>query len=269
MTDAHSSPLALHALRLVINSVERPFFIRPGTSDEGVLTQVFRNQDYNLERLRRYPSLMQYANTQRAAGRRPFILDAGANIGAASVYFATVHSDAHVFAVEPSPKNFAVLRRNVQGLRVDGRRAALASRSGTALLTDPGEGHWGYRAIRSDDAAGDNTTACVAVNDIYRSLPPGQFPFIVKIDIEGAEAEVFSANTEWVSKTPLLIVELHDWLLPGQGTALPFLRCVSSLQRDFVHIGENIFSISNNLEALLEVRGAAGERALSGPIGAP
>jgi hypothetical protein len=69
----------------------------------------------------------------------------------------------------------------------------------------------------------------------------------VKIDIEGAEAELFSANTEWVDQTPLIIIELHDWLLSRQGISRNFLRCVSSLDRDFVHIGENIFSVKNDL----------------------
>jgi hypothetical protein len=62
------------------------------------------------------------------------------------------------------------------------------------------------------------------------------------------EAELFAANTGWVARTPLLIVELHDWLLPKAGTARTFLRCISQLDRDFVHIGENIFSIANDLD---------------------
>jgi hypothetical protein len=38
---------------------------------------------------------------------------------------------------------------------------------------------------------------------------------------------------------------LHDWMLPGKGSALPFLRCVSALDRDFLYSGENVFSIDN------------------------
>jgi len=39
---------------------------------------------------------------------------------------------------------------------------------------------------------------------------------------------------------------LHDWLLPGQGTSRSFLKCMAALDRDFVHIGENVFSIRND-----------------------
>ena len=45
-----------------------------------------------------------------------------------------------------------------------------------------------------------------------------------------------------------MIIELHDWLLPSQGNSLPFLQCVSRLDRDFVYIGEHVYSIANDLE---------------------
>jgi hypothetical protein len=70
-------------------------------------------------------------------------------------------------------------------------------------------------------------------------------PFLVKIDIEGAEQDLFSCNVEWIEKFPILIIELHDWLLPSQGTSRNFLKAIAPLDRDFVFFGENIFSIAN------------------------
>jgi hypothetical protein len=67
----------------------------------------------------------------------------------------------------------------------------------------------------------------------------------VKIDIEGFEEELFSKNTEWVDKFPLLVIELHDWMLPRDRTSAHFLTLIATLDRDFVYIGENVFSISN------------------------
>ena len=78
------------------------------------------------------------------------------------------------------------------------------------------------------------------------SEPPFS-PFLVKMDIEGGEREVFNAEVDWVQRVPLIMIELHDWLLPGQGTSRPFLRCVSKLDRDFVYLGETVFSIDNSL----------------------
>ena len=73
------------------------------------------------------------------------------------------------------------------------------------------------------------------------------FPFIVKIDIEGGEENLFSMNTDWIKKIPMVIIELHDWLLPKQRTSTNFLKTVSELDRDFNIKGENIFSIKNRL----------------------
>lgn len=52
----------------------------------------------------------------------------------------------------------------------------------------------------------------------------------------------------WIARFPLLAVDLHDWLFPGQGRSLPFLRQISQYNRDFVYLGENVFSIANPFE---------------------
>jgi len=59
------------------------------------------------------------------------------------------------------------------------------------------------------------------------------------------ENELFSCNTGWVDSFPLLVIELHDRMLPGTANSRNFLRTAASLDRDFVHFGENVFSISN------------------------
>ena len=50
----------------------------------------------------------------------------------------------------------------------------------------------------------------------------------------------------WMNRTPIIIIELHDWMLPGEGTSLPFLKQVAQLDREFIYIGENVFSISRD-----------------------
>ena len=133
----------------------------------------------------------------------------------------------------------------VGGLDVEPQQAALASSSGSSKVVDAGLGYWGYRTESAGGGSGGVPN--VTVGDIYRRHEQGFFPFMVKIDIEGAEQEVFSANTEWVAETPVIIVELHDWMLPKQGSALPFLRTIADLDRDFLHLGENAISIANKL----------------------
>lgn len=56
----------------------------------------------------------------------------------------------------------------------------------------------------------------------------------------------FASNTEW--KTPVVVIELHDWLLPKQGSSEAFLQCISRQSRDFVFRGDNVFSIAHTFD---------------------
>jgi len=227
----------------------RPFVYRPGSSDKGIIWQVFQNKDYDLRALRRGEELLAYWQSRSAAGERPLIVDAGANIGAASVYFCGEFPNARIVAIEPDRGNFDLLCRNTEGLPVTCHHAAVTARPGPVAVVDPGEGFCGFRTV--PQAAGMVDAAAVVesiqLNVIFAARSPELYPFIVKIDIEGAEGELFSEAVEWIEQTPLVIVELHDWLMPKARTSRNFLRIVSGLDRDFVYLGENVFSIANTL----------------------
>ena len=220
----------------------RSFEHRGSPADLGVFEQIFVAQDYSLGRLRRGRELVQRYEAMLASGKTPIIVDAGANIGASVVYWGIHFPKAQILAIEPDKANFALLRKNTQGLNVILHEAAIGSIEGSASLSDPGEGEWGYRTAR-DDAGG---LPILSMNSLLEGgVAANAAPFITKIDIEGAEADLFAANTGWVQSFDLLIIELHDWMLPGQGTSRNFLKCIANLDRDFLHIGENIFSIRN------------------------
>lgn len=214
----------------------RQFHHRGTRADQGVLAQIFKNKDYALQRLRRGAELHQLATSMS----RPLIIDGGANIGASVCWFAFTFPSSHVVAFEPDPANFELLRRNTEGLNVELHQAALGAADGKVRLIDPGQGEWGYQTSRSDDGE----TPLVSIGRIVaEKRDAGYQPFIAKIDIEGGEADLFTPPTSWIDLFPLMIVELHDWLLPRQGTSRNFLRSVADRDRDFVHIGENVFSI--------------------------
>jgi len=242
MSDAHS------VADLNCGGMTRRFYFRGATSDEQVVKHVFQQQEYSLNRLRRAPELIEFAKAQERKGRRPLIVDAGANIGATAVYFVLTFPNSCVVAIEPDRGNHDLLSKNVQGLQVKAYRAAVCSTKGRMRVFDPGEGHWGYRTRPIETGEADSgSVPGLMINDLYTEYGSDHFPFIVKVDIEGAERDLFAEATEWVAKTPVVIVELHDWLLPKQGVAQPFLKCISSLNRDFVQIGENAYSIANDL----------------------
>jgi FkbM family methyltransferase len=236
----------LQTIQLALNGVERAFHSRAGTSDAHVLQQVFAQEEYRLAHLRRRQEIVDHVEAQRALGRRPLIIDAGANIGAASIYFLHQFPDARIVAIEPEAGNFALLEQNLRALDVRCLQAALAGRKERRRVVDQGEGHWAY----ATEAAVHGSVETVTVDELLAGEGSDVFPLIVKIDIEGGEADVFDGDTGWVDRTPIIIVELHDWMFPRSGVARPFLRCVSARDRDFVQSGENVISIANDLQGL-------------------
>jgi FkbM family methyltransferase len=226
---------------------ERTFRHRGTPADLGVISQIFQAHDYSLKPLQRGGELLALYERIAAAGKAPLILDAGANIGASAVYFAQLFPRAHVVALEPARNNFELLQANTQGLDVDARCAAIGAADGETALVDPGQGEWGYRT--QADAVGARVPVLAATGLVAAEAAVGRVPYIAKIDIEGGEGELFARDTGWVDLFPVLIVELHDWLLPRAGTSRSFLRCLAERDRDFVYLGENVFSIANHWTA--------------------
>ena len=234
--------------KIAIGNASRPFYFRSNPVDAEVLRQIFINKHYDLRSHRRFPQLAAFAEIQQAKGLRPLIIDAGANIGASAIYFSIGFPKGLVVAIEPELENFALLTRNVSGLNIVPFYGAVASCPGMATVVDPGLGQWAYRTKPADAADPlANTIEQITINQIYESFHSNYFPFIAKIDIEGAEKELFSGNTEWVDRTPLIVIELHDRFFSKEDRiSESFLSCVSKLRRDLYSDGELTFSIAKD-----------------------
>lgn len=204
---------------------------------------IFIACEYDLTRLTRHVDIDNYFKRCFNDDKRPLIIDCGGNIGLASRYFSMTYPESKIICVEPDRENVIQGKRNNPS-NIYFYEAAIGSSDSHGTIIDLGLGSDAYRI--SNDGVGD--TRIISVNSL---LNEPEFvdtrPFIIKIDIEGFENELFSKNTEWVEKFPVLIIELHDWMLPKSASSNTFLKEISSLNRDFVHIGQNIFSISNTL----------------------
>jgi len=224
---------------------QRKFVFRANSvGDTGVVDQIFRAADYQIHPDARFQTLVRYMTVQASAGKRPLVIDAGANIGASSVYFALQYPSGRVMAVEPEKGNADLARRNCEGLDIVVREAAIGAEPGTAFLSDPGHSDWGFRVGES----GAVPVPVVSVPELLEEAEALQlFPLICKIDIEGGEAGLFAKNTAWVDRFALIIIELHDWLFPGEGNSRNFLRAIAANDFDFMFRGENAFCFNNRL----------------------
>jgi FkbM family methyltransferase len=160
-----------------------------------------------------------------AAGRTPVIVDAGAYVGAASLWFRSKFPKAHIVAMEPDPDSFRLLERNLAAFGpATAIQAAVGASAGQVRLVAAG-GSWATQVERS---GGDIR---VATMDEAFAMVPGGEPLLAKVNIEGFENDVFSANLEWLDRITLLFIEPHDWLLPGKRTSGTFQKAIG--ERDF------------------------------------
>jgi FkbM family methyltransferase len=176
-----------------------------------------------------------------ASGLQPLIIDCGANIGASVAWLSAHYPEAHIVAVEPAPENFALLRRNCAGLDVDFRLAGISSADGRAYLDNRGGGHMSFRTTSEHRGV---EIDLISIGSLLTSKPSTAYvPFLLKIDIEGAEKNLFDGDTDPINRFPLIILEPHDWLMPGQHTSQEFFRFHAASGREFCMKHENVASI--------------------------
>jgi FkbM family methyltransferase len=176
--------------------------LRLGTSDEPTFKQVFMNKEYDC------PYLPDSARN---------IIDLGANIGLASVFFGLRYPEANLLAVEPELSNFTMLSSNVKNLgpRMKCVRAAAWKEDGfvdlqTTDATGLHLGSWAFQVADSSATLSGQTPAYRVETLIQRAQM--DLIDILKVDIEGAEVELFANNPmAWLGDVKLLIIETHDW----------------------------------------------------------
>lgn len=195
---ADAAPAAPGRTRVVrFPGFPHPIHYRPRSSDPDVIRQVFG--------LREYRCAIGLLGVE-------YILDCGANIGLTSLYLLHHYPAARAVVVEPDAGNMAVCRKNLApfGDRVTFVQAGVWSAS-VPLVVDRG----GYRDGREwsiqvrPARAGESPD--LTARTVPELLAAGGFPRadIVKMDIEAAEAEVFTGPTDWVNSVRTLVIELH------------------------------------------------------------
>jgi len=226
----------------------RAFHHRGTVADRGVIGQTFGHKPKKSAapppRLRR---LAPFAARMLAQGRRPLILDLGANIGATALRYAVHFPQARVIALEPHEGNAGLARRNTEGLDVEVRVAAIGPRPGEARIENPGGEEWGFRFSEAGIGAAVPVTTIPAL--IAEAAALGFEPFILKCDVEGAEIDLFDADSAWFDAFAMVSCEPHDWMSKRRMTINGFLRAHLRTPRQLLIQGDNLLSIALPLEA--------------------
>ncbi len=155
----------------------------------------------------------------------PVIIDAGSNIGLATLYFKRLYPESRILAFEPDTATFEVLRRNIQenGLRqVQGLQLALGNHQGeTELFTDKHRAGAPYASTRADIVrmcTGQENLESASVPLVRLSSYISEPIDLLKLDVEGAEHAVFE-DLHTSGKLSLIrevVMEYHHHVLAGE-----------------------------------------------------
>jgi len=217
--------------------------VRPSDTDIGTFYKVFGEKQYDLSGIPQAELLRRDYEEILGKGKEPIVIDAGANVGAATIWFAKQFPLARIFAVEPEARNAAICRSNIASLsKVTLLEGGIAGKAGKMRIAAVVGGSVGVQGTRTEDETGIDL---YSVADIIAMAQPDGSLWLVKIDIEGFEADLFASNASWVGDASAIFIEPHDWLFPGKGTSQSMQKALLGAGFEILIRGENLVFFRN------------------------
>lgn len=179
------------------------YFYRTNTSDSFVAFECILRGKRNAYYSRFLPKLTEVRT----------IVDIGANIGASVLYWKHLYPNSIVYAFEPEPSNFEILRKNAEGLSdVHVFNEALGDKSGLIeLIHSPDSANSGGWSIYQRGAKGGEQRVSVPIKvsgDRLKELGVKEINTL-KVDTEGAEKVIIQGFGDLLNRVDYLCGELH------------------------------------------------------------
>ena len=205
------SPLFRNSIRL-----------RTSDSDLDIFNQVFVERQY------------QWKDIAQLQPR--VIIDAGANIGLAALYFARLFPDARICCIEPDAANFQLLQHNTRNYpNICTLQAAVWYKNEKLDFANKE----GFSAgLQVEPTAQTNAIQGYTISELIQHFGIDEID-ILKMDVEGAEKEIFGAgDTTWLQQVHILVIELHD--MYREGTSVAFFNVLAGKFERIYFQGENL-----------------------------
>jgi FkbM family methyltransferase len=137
------------------------------------------------------------------------VVDIGANVGYYTLLAARLAGPGgHVYAFEPSPENFRLLRRNVEAngyCNVTLVPKAVSSTRGTASLTLDRSSSGGHSLSRFRGGADSVEVETVSLDEFFPGTQPPAID-VIKMDAEGAETGILAGMKQILARNPAVTV---------------------------------------------------------------
>lgn len=216
-------------VNVMVNTISVPFAYR--AVDLPIVKDVFEKEEHFIPIDNFQPKL---------------ILDCGGNIGSTALYYTIKYPNAQIYSIEPEKNNFRLLKYNTALYdNVHAIKSALWDKETFIRVEDRGFGIAGFMTFETTE---DDPEAFETVT-VAKLLKDSEFDEIdlLKLDIEGAEKEVFSAPNvdEWLPKVKVLTIELHDRM--KDDCSYEFFKAVSKYHWHFAFRGENLIFVRSDV----------------------
>jgi FkbM family methyltransferase len=211
-----------------IPGYRQPFLLRRGSSDLSVFETVFLDREFDV-----------YVPDDPR-----LIIDGGANVGYSTAFFARRFGDATVLAIEPSSENLAMLKTNCKGLKnVTAVEGGLWPTSCRLRIANPQDPAWSFRCEQAP-AGATGTFPAYSIEDLIDRSGHERCD-LLKLDVEGAEEQLFSQPGNWLSRVDAILVEIHGPMaLAAVQRACPDSDWVKT------NCGEKLMLVSREMAAL-------------------
>jgi FkbM family methyltransferase len=137
----------------------------------------------------------------------PWIIDCGANIGLSVIYFKRNYPEAKIIAIEPDPSLFNILRKNLDSFGYEDvviTQNALWYEEGSVKFKQ--EGGFSGQVRKSNENNDIIEVDTITLNKLLRNKKVG----LLKIDIEGAENDIFINTNPNLLNVDNIFIEYHS-----------------------------------------------------------
>lgn len=206
----------------------KKLIIRKDTSDHFVFRDIFLFKEFKLP-IEINPKL---------------IIDTGAYIGLSSLYYSSRFPNAKIIAVEPEATNFEILTNNTElHPNIKRIKAGIWSKNVRLKIIDHNSQKWAFTLMEAENSDPEAIDA-ITIDELLAQSGFEEID-ILKIDIEGSEKEIFNTNSlNWLNKVKIIVLELHDRLIPGCSEAL--YNAIKREEWQEFRKGEKIILIKKN-----------------------
>ena len=139
------------------------------------------------------------------------IIDAGANVGFAALFFLKQMPGATIYCIEPDPDNFIFLKKNLEAEIENGKiKIMMAGLSGKDGVMSLERNFFKYNSnLVEAPIEGAVQVLTYKVETFLRTFVSGSVD-LFKMDIEGAEEGIFENDVSWLKNVDQLLIEFHS-----------------------------------------------------------